>query len=109
MIAIRVVRRGVTVRLSGVRSNSFQSGLNLLTVVDTSSLAGFLYGWAGVEVKKSSASTVPKTKFDGCWNGTPGQPDCSSCAGVANGLQNGTALTGPWCGSVSERPWPCTS
>ena len=57
MIAMRVVRPRVTVRLSGERSNSFQSGLNALT--GWSLPFGFLYGFAGVDVKKSSASIVP--------------------------------------------------
>src|SRR3954453_6615537 len=108
MIAIRVVRPGVTERLSGERSHTFHSGLNALT--GWSEPFGFLYGWSGVETKKSSASSVPMMKFDGCWNGTPGQPPCSSSAGGANGLQNGSALTWSfWCGSVSERPCPWTS
>src|SRR4051812_7993785 len=105
MIAIRVVRPGVTVFLSFERSHSFQNGLNLLT--STSPDAGLLYGASGRETKKSSASTVPFVKFASCWNGTPGQPVCSSCAGVANGLQNGRAFVG-W-GRVSLVPWPWTS
>src|SRR4051812_35277596 len=57
MIAILVLRPGVTVRLSGERSKSFQSGLKPFT--GWSAPAGFLYGLSGVEVKKSSASIVP--------------------------------------------------
>src|SRR3954464_7017030 len=57
MIAMRVLRPGVTVRVSGERSHSFQSGLNLFT--GWSEPAGFLYGFSGVDVKKSSASIVP--------------------------------------------------
>src|SRR3954452_7752432 len=57
MIAMRVVRPGVTVRLSAERSHRFHSGLNALT--GWSDPFGFLYGLSGVEVKKSSASIVP--------------------------------------------------
>src|SRR3954454_2821674 len=56
-IATRVVRPGVTERLSGPASNSFHSGLNELTGVSPPD--GFLYGLAGVDRKKLSASWVP--------------------------------------------------
>ena len=64
-------------------------------------------------MKNESASSVPTTKLDSCWAGVPGQPYSSPGCGVANGLQNGSALlslpgTGSW-GSVSPPPWPCTS
>src|SRR4051794_8824832 len=69
-IATRVVRPGVSVLLSGERSNSFQYGLKPLTFVSLE--CGDLYGLPGVERKKSSASVVPCTKFDACCAGTPG-------------------------------------
>src|SRR5689334_2929370 len=57
MIATRVVRPGVAVLRSGLRSNRFQYGLKPFT--DTSLLDGFGYGLSGVERKKLSASWVP--------------------------------------------------
>src|SRR4051794_19112426 len=61
MIATRVERPGVTVRGSGLESNSFQYGLNELTGVlsGLSSAVGLVYLWSGVERKKLSASCVP--------------------------------------------------
>src|SRR3954449_1927995 len=104
MMATLVVRPLVAVRLSLLRSSSFQYGLNELTGV---SELRFLYGLPGVASRKSSASRVPKTKFDAGCAGTPGQPNCSMFCGGANGLQNGNALTWSFsCGSVSLVPWP---
>src|SRR5438874_2105076 len=67
----------------------------------------------GEEVKNERASSVPTTKLDSCWAGTPGQPNCSPSCGVAKGLQKGRALlvvpgTGS-CGNVSVPPCPWTS
>jgi hypothetical protein len=108
MIAIRVVRPGVTVSRSGERSKSSAYGLWSLTRVPSSTW--LRYGCALVEVKNERASCVPTTKLDSCCEGTPGQPDISWSRGSANGLQNGSAFTGlPSCGSVSLVPWPCTS
>ena len=45
---------------------------------------------------------MPTTKLDSCWAGTPGQPYCSPSRGVANGLQNGSALSGRQAGSNQE-------
>jgi hypothetical protein len=70
----------------------------------------FGYGLRGVERKKLSASWVPKTKFEACCAGTPGQPYASPSFGSANGLQNGSAFTWSFsCGTVSLVPWPWTS
>src|SRR5690349_7318387 len=108
MMAIRVVRPGVTVSRSGERSKRPAYGLWSLTSVRSS--AWFLYGCALVEVKNERASFVPITKLDSCCDGTPGQPYCSPARGSANGLQKGRAFTGlPSCGSVSLVPWPWTS
>ncbi len=106
MIAIRVVRPGVAGRGSGERSNSRQDGLNAVTSAPAE--RGLRYGFAGVEVKNDSASWVPTTKFESCWNGTPGQPVVSPSGGVAMGSQNGKVLPVS-CGSVSLVPWPWTS
>jgi hypothetical protein len=108
MIATRRVRPGVAVLRSRERSNCRQSGLNEFT--GTSPPDGFGYGRLGVERKKSSASSVPKTKFESCCAGTPGQPNDSPSRGGASGLQKGSAFTCSFsCGSVSLVPWPCTS
>ena len=107
-MATRVVLPGVTVRLSGRLSKSRHSGLNVFKF-GSSLLAGFGYRWSGVESRKLVASSVPNTKFASCWKVTPGQPNISPPFAGANGLQNGTASIGPWCGSVSLVPWPCTS
>src|SRR5262245_25469874 len=108
MIATRLVRPRVFVRPSRERSNLRQSGLNEFT--GTLPPEGFGYGRRGVERKKSSASSVPKTKFESCCAGTPGQPNDSPSRAGASGLQNGSAFTCSFsCGSVSLVPWPCTS
>src|SRR5438067_5517037 len=105
-MATRVARPGVTVAVSGLRSNRPHSGLNWLTCALAAS--GFGYGLDGVDRKKLNASSVPYTKFAVCCDGTPGQPDCSPGAGAAVGLQEGASLF-DWCGSDSLRPCPCTS
>src|SRR4051795_4166902 len=91
MMASRMVRPGVAVRLSLRRSNHLANGLCPSTAAPAD--PGLPYGCPGVEVKKSMASSVPTTKFDSCWKGTPGQPNISPSRGGANGLQNGSALS----------------
>src|SRR2546421_8154195 len=89
MIAIRVVRPGVTVLRSGERSNSFHDGLNLSSVAFVA--CGFLYGDDGVERKNEMASSVPYTKFASCCDGTPGHPDCSPAGGFEEGAPKRTS------------------
>lgn len=101
MIAMRVVRPFVTVRVSGLWSKIEAYGLAALTLAPEA--PGFAYGLSVVEVKKLSACWLPTAKLLNCWNGTPGQPSSSPYFGVAKGLQNGTADPDS-CGSVSLVP-----